>query len=85
MQLFTRLKGRFPALRLEKEFSFSHHTTIGCGGTAAVAAYPASLEESACLIAYLIRERIPMCLLGAGANVLPSEGYFENGRIVKSR
>ena len=77
MQLFTRLKGRFPALRLEKEFNFSHHTTIGCGGTAAVAAYPDSLEESACLIAYLIRERIPMCLLGAGANVLPSEGYFE--------
>ena len=77
MQLYPRLHAKFPALLLQPSFDFARHTTIGCGGTSEVAAYPSSIEEAALLLAYLTRERIPMCFLGAGANVLPSDGNFE--------
>ncbi len=77
MELFARLRERFPHLRLERDFSFARHTTIGCGGVAAAAACPASGEESAALLGFLLRERIPFCYLGAGANVLPADGRFE--------
>lgn len=77
MELFTRLKERFPRLECECNFRFARHTTIGCGGIAAVAAYPSCAEETAELLAWLGRERIPYCFLGAGANVLPSDGVFD--------
>lgn len=77
MQLYPRLHVKFPALLLQPSFDFARHTTIGCGGTSEVAAYPSSIEEAALLLAYLTCERIPMCFLGAGANVLPSDGNFE--------
>ena len=77
MELFTRLKERFPRLECECNFCFARHTTIGCGGIAAVAAYPSCAEETAELLAWLGRERIPYCFLGAGANVLPSDGAFD--------
>lgn len=84
MELYDRLKGRFPRLRAERNFSFARHTTIGCGGVAAVAATPAE-EELAELIAFLRGENIPFCYLGAGANVLPSEQAYEGVVILFSR
>lgn len=77
MHLASRLRGKFPRLALTEDFSFARHTTIGCGGSAAAAAMPACLEETAQLLTFLERERIPYCYLGAGANVLPAEGRFE--------
>ena len=77
MKLAHRLSERFPRLALAPDFPFARHTTIGCGGTAEVAAMPACAEEAAALLAYLANERIPHCFLGAGANVLPAEGRFE--------
>lgn len=77
MRLFLQLHSRFPSLYLKENFDFSRHTTIGCGGRAKVAAYPTSVEESAALLAFLQRERIPVCFLGAGANVLPSDEDFD--------
>ncbi len=74
---FTQLSEKFPSLELERNFSFARHTTIGCGGYAAVCAYPGSSGEAAELLCYLQRERIPYCILGAGANVLPGSGRFE--------
>lgn len=75
MELTDRLKERFPQLETEQNFPFSRHTTIGCGGCADLAASP-SEEECAELLKFLEVERIPYCFLGAGANVLPSEGRF---------
>lgn len=77
MRLIPRLQAAFPRLLLEKDFSFSRHTAIGCGGSAEAAASPSSYIEAARLLAFLERRRIPYCLLGAGANVLPSDGRFE--------
>lgn len=82
MDIFALLRERFPALKTEADFPFSRHTTIGCGGIAAVAAYPASGDEAAKLLAFLDRTRIPHYILGAGANVLPPDGRYE-GVIVK--
>lgn len=82
MDIYALLREHFPLLRLEADFSFSKHTTIGCGGVAAVAAYPASEDEAAEVLSYLERTRIPYYIFGAGANVLPPDGRYE-GVIVK--
>ncbi len=76
MDLYTRLRTRFPRLALGRDFSFARNTTIGCGGTAEVWASPADGEEAAALLRFLGREGIPLCFLGAGANVLPADGRF---------
>ncbi len=82
MDVYSKIKNRFPKTKLEPAFSFAKHTTIGTGGSAALAVYPAELEEAAALICYLEEEKIPYFLLGTGANVLPPDGSFE-GVVVK--
>ena len=77
MDIYALCRERFPHLPAEREFSFSRHTTIGCGGVAAVAVSPAGTEETAALISLLRREKIAYCFLGAGANTLASDGRFE--------
>ncbi len=77
MQLYQRLKNQFPELELCSGFPFSRHTSIGCGGTASVAASPKTAAQTAELLAYLQEEHIAYCFLGAGANVLPCDGDFE--------
>ena len=77
MEYFAYLSERVPQMKMERDFSFSRHTTIGCGGAAAAAVYPRSNEETAELLSLLRRERIPYCFLGAGANVLPPDGSYE--------
>lgn len=84
MGIAALLKARFPRLRMEENFSFARHTTIGCGGVAEVAVMPACAEEAARLFACLRSERIPHCLLGAGANVLPQDGRFA-GAVVRTK
>jgi len=84
LDIFAPLTEKFPRTKTERNFSFARHTTIGCGGTAAVAIYPTSKEETAEILTYLIREHIPYCFLGAGANVLPDDGFFEGAVILFS-
>lgn len=84
MGLYTRLKEQFPRMDCEREFDFSRHTTIGCGGRAEAAASPADEQEAQALLVWLRRESIPYCILGAGANVLASEGLFA-GVVVRLR
>ncbi len=75
--LFSELPLRFPFVGWERDFAFARHTTIGCGGTALFAASPTDAESAAQLLCGLNRAGIPYCFLGAGANVLPSDGVFE--------
>ncbi|MDE7158474.1 MAG: UDP-N-acetylmuramate dehydrogenase [Clostridiales bacterium] len=77
MNLIQELRERFPLLAIEEKFSFSAHTTIGCGGIAAAAVYPDNISEAARVLAYCKDNDIPFCFLGAGANVLPAEGCFQ--------
>ena len=77
MNLIQELRERFPLLAIEEKFSFSAHTTIGCGGIAAAAVYPENISEAARVLAYCQDREIPFCFLGAGANVLPAEGRFQ--------
>ncbi len=83
MAYFTELPARFPKVVWERRFSFSAHTTIGCGGIAAFAASPQDTESMAELLCFLRAEGVPHCFLGAGANVLPSDDPFE-GVVVRS-
>ncbi len=77
MGIFAFLKERMPALAAERDFDFSRHTTIGCGGRAEVAVFPSSPEELCALLRLLKETGIPYFLLGAGANVLPQDEFFE--------
>ncbi len=80
MHLFFRLRERFPDLSSERDFSFSRHTTVGCGGTADAGVSP-TRDELIPLIDFLREEGIPYCFLGAGANVLPADGPFRGAVI----
>lgn len=77
MEYYSKVFHKFPKMRLERDFSFRRHTTIGCGGIASACAYPQSAVAAAKLLEYLRLEKIPYIFLGAGANVLPREGVFE--------
>lgn len=77
MDIYAVFGERFPRVQTERDFSFAAHTTIGCGGNAAFAVSPESAEETAEILSFLKAERIPYCFLGAGANVLPKDGYWE--------
>lgn len=85
MDIYALLIERFPHLVLERDFSFSRHTTIGCGGSASVCAYPQNVDELAALLGYLAEQRIAYCFLGVGANVLPQDGLYEGVVIRFSR
>lgn len=84
MELISFLKERMPRLAAEERFSFSAHTTVGCGGYAEAAVSPACTEELLQLLILFKREKIGYCLLGAGANVLPSDADFA-GVVVRFR
>lgn len=77
MDYYSFLKYRFPELETEQNFSFARHTSIGSGGTAAVAAYPDRAERLAELLAALCEDRIPYCFLGAGCNSLARDGFYQ--------
>ncbi|MBR7186770.1 MAG: UDP-N-acetylmuramate dehydrogenase [Clostridia bacterium] len=85
MDIYALLSERFAKLTLVRNFSFARNTTIGCGGTAAVCAYPTGKEELTALISFLEKQKIAYCFLGAGANVLPAEGYYSGVVIRFSR
>ncbi len=78
------LEKRFPQATLTENFSFARHTTIGCGGYAALSIEPADEESAAAVLRYLNRGAIPYYILGAGANVLPPDEFFE-GVVVRFR
>lgn len=77
MNVLNLLEEAFPEVETERNFSFAKHTTIGSGGTAAVAISPPSAECAAECIGFLEKKEIPHCFLGAGANVLPRDGSYE--------
>lgn len=76
MDIYSLVGERFPALCIEKNFSFARHTTIGCGGVAEVCLYPGSAMELCDVLGFLDERNIAVCFLGAGANVLPADGRF---------
>lgn len=80
MDVFSRLSEQFK-IDLERDFSFARHTTLGCGGKAAVCASPDSEDALCALLIFLKREGIPYCFLGAGANTLAADGPFDGAVI----
>ena len=84
MDLLSMLNEGLPSVEKEPDFSFAQHTTIGSGGSAAVALSPSDPEEAAACISFLCAKKIPYCFLGAGANVLPRDGRFE-GAVIRFR
>lgn len=76
------LKNRFPQARFEEDFSFARHTTIGCGGCAALAVSQSDAKSAASLLGFLSDNGIPHCFLGAGANVLPEDAFY-HGVVVR--
>ncbi len=77
MGIDTLFREKFLRIQTERNFSFALHTTIGSGGTAALAVSPESEEETAEVLSFLKMQKIPYCFLGAGANVLPKDGFWD--------
>ena len=57
----------------ETPFDYAKRSSIGCGGSAPVAFYPASVEELISLVAELHRKGQPFTVLGNLTNVLPPD------------
>lgn len=75
--LRAELEKCFPETKISEDFSFARHTTIGCGGYAALCVEPSGEENAAAVLRFLHRNAIPYYILGAGANVLPPDGLFD--------
>lgn len=77
MNIERELSVAFPDLELQRDFVFAKHTTVGIGGRAALAAFPASSKALGDLAVFLQRRAIPFAVLGAGSNILVSDGGFD--------
>ena len=55
----------------ETPFDFAKHSSIGCGGKAAIAFYPKNVAETSALLQKLQKDGIEYCVLGNLTNVLP--------------
>ena len=78
MDIQSLIQKRFPTLRAEKNFSFAEHTTIGCGGIAALALSPADTRETAELLA------LRAAFWARGRTCFPPTDFFR-GRSCGSR
>lgn len=74
----------YEAFPQEIPFSFSKHSTIGCGGNANRAFYPKNATQLTNLLAKLQEDKIPYQVLGCGSNVLPSDEDFD-GVVVSTK
>lgn len=77
VDIFAVFSARFPYALTEKNFSFSAHTTIGCGGRAALAVSPRDTEECAEILCFLRQRGIPHLFLGAGANSIADDESYD--------
>ena len=69
----------------ESPFSFSENCTIGCGGSARAAFFPANIAELLLLVDFFKREGVKFVVLGNMSNVLPADGMFEGALIFTKR
>ncbi len=58
-------------------FSFSAHSSIGCGGRSNVGFYPKNEEELLAIAQCLQKDNVPFYTLGNLTNVLPNEGKIK--------
>ena len=64
----------FPEIVLKDE-PLAPYTYLKVGGPAEALVQPRSREELAAVVAYWFQQRLPLCVLGGGCNVLvPDEG-----------
>ena len=68
----------------ETPFDYAKRSSIGCGGSAPVAFYPASVEELISLVAELHRKGQPFTVLGNLTNVLPPD-YESQTAVVSTK
>ena len=85
MDIRRELSAAFPDLELREDFVFSGHTTVGIGGRAAVAAFPATAAALGSLAVFLQRKIVPYAVIGAGSNILASDGGFGGVAVVTRR
>ena len=69
----------------ESPFSFSENCTIGCGGSARAAFFPANIAEMLLLVDFFKREGVKFAVLGNMSNALPADGMFEGALIFTKR
>lgn len=69
----------------QKDFDFAKNTTYGLGGKAKIAYFPADEQEACAIYSHLSLLDEKFVILGAGSNVLVSDGYFDGAVISLAR
>ena len=68
----------------QSNFSFAKNTTYGCGGTAKVAYFPETTEQSIAVFSYLKEQNIRYVILGNGSDILASDVHFD-GAVISTK
>ncbi len=74
-----------PCVPFEENFSFSAHTTYGCGGVAKRAFFPRNVREARLIFNFLNSSGERFFVLGCGSDVLAQDGRYEGSIICTSR
>lgn len=69
----------------ERDATFAAFTTIGCGGTIALTAYPNTPAKLVQTVRAADKLGVKRCVLGKGSNVVASDRHFEGVAIVTCR
>ena len=86
-QVFERVVAMLHRCRVETrlDVTFSKLTTLGCGGTIAVTAYPDTVRKLIKTIRLLTKLQVKYYLLGKGSNVLASDAHYDGVVIVTTK
>ncbi len=82
---WRRIQEECAGIACEMPFSFPPRCSIGCGGIARAAFFPANIAEMLFLSEFFTREGVKFAVLGNMTNVLPPDGVYEGALIFTDR
>lgn len=75
--LLKNLQAVLPNILIHEKVPLSSLCTLGTGGEAEIFIAPSSSEELKVLFAHVMKERVPVYILGGGSNVLFPDGLIK--------
>jgi UDP-N-acetylmuramate dehydrogenase len=81
--LYQQLTEKFPQIEFKENYLLAPHTTVKIGGPAEVYAETKTTEDFIALVSYMRKNKLPLTLLGWGANTLISDDGIK-GLVVRN-
>lgn len=85
MDDWRRIAEECAGIAHEIPFSFPPRCSIGCGGIARAAFFPANIAETLFLTDFFVRNGVKFAVLGNMTNVLPPDGVYEGALLFTDR